>query len=255
MSFNVDNVEGDNVKLGFHVNYKNSLYNALKDLHPKIPYQVFISSSDNIYQTISDEEAEKIAKLVETKKLKFFIHSPYRFNPAKNFYISNAIEHLKISTKMKASGYIIHVGKYTDLGEEQGLKNMIDYVKKIIPNASRQSPLLIETPAGEGTELLTVIEDFLSFFANFDDSERRLMGICIDTCHVFASGYDPLEYIKRWNECYFIPIYLIHFNDSKKERGSEVDLHAFPGRGYIGEKKMTEIYNYCLKFNIPMIIE
>jgi deoxyribonuclease-4 len=88
---------------------------------------------------------------------------------------------------------------------------------------------LLETPAGAGTELLTKIEDFINFVKKINHPN---FGICMDTCHVFASGYDPYNYLCKLIENDLIPI-LIHFNDSKMELASRKDRHEFIGKGKI----------------------
>ena len=67
--------------------------------------------------------------------------------------------------------------------------------------------------------------DFKEFYARFTNSQQACcLKICIDTCHVFASGFDPLKYLKDFYELYPDSLVLVHYNDSKTKIGSE-----FPG--------------------------
>src|SRR5690606_33185561 len=99
-------------------------------------------------------------------------------------------------------------------------------------------------------------QDLGAFFYRFTSTERKKLGLCVDTCHVFASGVDPLTYLKHW-ETYVkdIPIRLIHFNDSATVQGSHKDRHATPGTGYIGMAKLDAIAKWCYDRNIPMVRE
>ena len=77
----------------------------------------------------------------------------------------------------------------------------------------------------------------------------------MDTCHVFASGYDPLEYLERWSEKHGAKsIGLIHLNDSKTPRNSHVDRHAYPGLGYIGDRVFLAV-EWGHHHNIDMVLE
>ena len=84
---------------------------------------------------------------------------------------------------------------------------------------------------------------------------KKRFKICIDTCHVFAAGNDPYEYIDNWiNEYGKETIALIHFNDSCGKQGCKKDRHKTPGEGEIG-KKMSNIYELCKKNNLYLIYE
>jgi deoxyribonuclease-4 len=118
-------------------------------------------------------------------------------------------------------------------------------------HATVDCPILLETPAGQGTETLTKMKEFLDFVETFADLRIRA---CIDTCHVFASGFEPLEYI---DTALGRPglVKLIHFNDSLGACGSCVDRHAHIGTGKIGLEKMTAIAAMCSKSGLPMLVE
>ena len=85
--------------------------------------------------------------------------------------------------------------------------------------------------------------------------DKKKCKICVDTCHVFASGYDPLIYLTNIQYNHPGSIALVHFNDSKGEKGCRKDRHAFPGDGHIGIDKMREIAEWCVEHKIPMIYE
>ena len=111
------------------------------------------------------------------------------------------------------------------------------------------SPL--ETPAGQGTETLKGEDEFIDFVESFGGDPR--LKVCLDTCHVFACGHEPLRFIDKLLRKGFL--HLVHFNDSKEPCGSCKDRHAFVGSGHIGTEKMSQIAQKCSESLIPMVIE
>ena len=78
--------------------------------------------------------------------------------------------------------------------------------------------------------------------------------ICIDTCHVFVTGYESLEYLEKWNKRFPSSIVLVHYNDSKVDKELK-RIIMFTQAKDIGKKKMLNIANFCIKPNLPMVIE
>ena len=119
---------------------------------------------------------------------------------------------------------------------------------------------IIENTAGQGTNLGFSFEQLKTIIDNVEDKSR--VGVCIDTCHAFTSGYelDTLEgYSKTWK--LFEEIigfeYLkgMHINDSKKKRGSHVDRHESIGKGFIGINFFKWLMNDLRMDEIPFILE
>ena len=100
--------------------------------------------------------------------------------------------------------------------------------------------------------MLTERDEFIAFVRSFASPRLR---ICVDTCHVFAAGHPPLEYIQAVWAADASLLKLVHFNDSSATCGSCVDRHAFIGTGEIGITAMTAIANYCRERLIPMLVE
>ena len=124
-------------------------------------------------------------------------------------------------------------------------------IRLAMEHATVDCPLLLETPAGQGTETLKDMNEFLNFVESFKDQRVR---VCLDTCHVFACGHKPLEYIGAALARPAL-LKLIHFNDSLGGCGSCVDRHASIGAGNIGMEGMRAIAETCTAAGLPMIIE
>ena len=93
--------------------------------------------------------------------------------------------------------------------------------------------------------------EFINFVDSFQDERLR---VCIDTCHVFAAGHKPLEYIHKIQERKDL-LKLVHYNDSATPCGSCVDRHAYMGMGHIGIEGMKAIAELCTSGKVPMLIE
>jgi deoxyribonuclease-4 len=249
-----------NYHIGFHVSKDKSLVKSVLNLLPYgiRPFQIFLGGPQTSLLNIQDDELGKTAQLIDEHKIQLYVHSQYIINlcaepeAQDNYHTKLLIKNLNYSKIIGCKGVVVHVGKSTNKPLKLALENMRTNLLIAIENATPECPILLETPAGQGTETLTEYEDFVEFVKSFEDQRLR---ICIDTCHVFACGSQPLEYIKKVSESDIDLLKLIHYNDSKTPCGSCVDRHAYMGTGHIGLDKMEEIAEYCHSNNLPMVIE
>lgn len=219
------------------------------------PTQVFLENPQG-FGLITTADANALKSIVQHyPQIPLFVHGPYVVNFAKNDPrdIKRISHELSASIYFGGKGVVIHVGKYLKNDIEESLNIMEVNIRGALEFASAESPLLIETPAGQGTELLTNLEEFISFYERFDGDPR--LRICVDTCHVFSLGYDPAYYIQTWIDRHPEAIILVHFNDSKHHRGCHLDRHSPPGLGFIGKTRMKKVYDLCSKHGIPMVVE
>lgn len=119
---------------------------------------------------------------------------------------------------------------------------------------------VIETTAGQGTTLGAKFEEIAAIIAQIDDQSR--VGVCLDTCHVFAAGYDIRteygyhEMIEEFDSLIGLErLLLFHLNDSKASLGSRVDRHEHIGKGKIGEEGFRALMADERFTNVPMVIE
>jgi deoxyribonuclease-4 len=217
------------------------------------PYQIFISNPQGTKVDISEDDLKATKEWIAKTGQNVFVHSQYIINlcqPASTGWHITALKKSLIAAAAAGfKGVVVHVGKSVDMLKNEAMENMRQNIRKVLEVATEECPLLLETPAGQGTETLTKREDFLAFVQSFED-ER--IGICIDTCHVFATGYCPLEYLKATPEKL---VKLVHFNDSQTPKGSKKDRHALVGTGHIGFGKMAEVGVFCAERGWPMVIE
>ena len=258
----------NNSKLGWHISKQGKYLNSLKIFNEIIngkwincPVQIFTGSTKMWRRAVIDEKDIELSnQYIKENSINLFIHSIYLINLCRigsefNKAYDALLYDLKLGEKIGALGVVVHVGKCLKMGKETGTNNMIKNILSILNEIDGSCPLLLETPAGEGTELLVTFEEFDEFYNKFHDIHKKKFKICIDTCHVFASGYDPEDYLIRWNNKNPGSISLVHFNDSKCECGSKKDRHAAFGKGYIGAEKLNRIENWCANLDIPMVRE
>lgn len=241
------------ITIGAHVPKEDNLAKSLV----ANPCQMFLRAptSGKIAPNTKSQISEA-GKKIKDESIRYFTHAAYCINLCAGLPKGQSLlnEDLDFTVLMNGEGVVVHVGKSCKKTMEDAMDNMETMVRVALGHATEKCKLLIETPAGMGTEVCTSIEDLQMFFTRFSDEERKKLGVCVDTCHVFAAGYDPLEYLIAWESC-GVPICLVHYNDSKKERGSRLDRHATVGTGFIGMETMQQVAVWCNARDIPMVVE
>lgn len=250
--------EFSNSAIGHHVS-KDFIITLQSQIN--IPIQFFLGNPQGRLN-ISDNEIEKLKYQINFYKLNSFIHSPYIINlcsEKENYGTHRLQSELQIGKIIGTKGVVVHVGKYTTSTYKQGIENMINSLKIVLPSASVECPLILETPAGQGTELGSSLESFIYLIKEIEkqipNSLGNVLKLCIDSCHVFSLGYDPtyflLEIIKEFPNT----VILIHFNDSQNCRGARIDRHEIPGYGHIGYERMKTFFETSNQLGIPCVIE
>ncbi|WP_448338454.1 deoxyribonuclease IV [Chloroflexus aurantiacus] len=156
---------------------------------------------------------------------------------------------------------VTHPGAHTGIGEEAGLARVADAICRLLAEGvGGNTMILLETTAGQGTALGYRFEHLARLFELIPYHER--LGICVDTCHIFAAGYDirdPEGYEATFAELDRLVgltrVKCFHLNDSQKDLGSRVDRHAHIGQGCIGVEAFRMLVNDPRFADLPMIIE
>lgn len=238
---------------GYHFPKEKIMNGELKSF--SLPQQIFLTSPQG-KRKIKQEDLEKIKEKKGFSPL--FVHGRYIYNLCnrKDTWIVEGIkEELRAAEFIGALGVVVHMGKRNvgkdKLTWEEGIEAMEKNIREVVEEKF-SVPLILETCAKQGTEMLGDVEEFLDFYSRLD---RERVKICLDSCHVFAAGYDPLQFLQRIEEKFPRSTLLVHFNDSKGERGCHVDRHETPGLGYIGFKRMKALYDYCQEKRVPLVHE
>lgn len=216
--------------------------------------------------TYSEEDGEKFQEARDQEDQKpYVIHSTYLVNLAtpKDDLFEKSINclqsELDAAQKLGVEYLVFHPGAHTGSGRENGIERVAEGIDQL--NIPDNVTLLLENTAGKGTTLGKSIGELREMIQKADTNNGKL-GVCLDTCHAHAAGYnmvdeesfqDFLQEIKE--DIGLDKIKVLHLNDSKDECGSEKDNHEDIGYGNIGEKGFQNIIN-CEEFkDLPMILE
>lgn len=155
---------------------------------------------------------------------------------------------------------VLHPGSKLNQPQEKALNQVSHNINIALSNSPGQTKILLETMAGQGSTVGNTFEELAQIIAGIKQQSR--IGVCVDTCHIFAAGYDfntPEKYNDLWHNFNNIigmeKLGLIHLNDSKKELGSRIDRHAEIGGGQIAPTAFKLIMNDPKLLTIPKILE
>lgn len=198
----------------------------------------------------------------------YYVHAPYYINLAsQNPKI--AADSAKIirdeldrSSRLGVTGLMAHLGSAKELKREIALKKVIAGLKKILKTYRGSTQFLIEISAGSGNVIGDTFEEVAELIKKTQPSVKTPIGVCFDTAHAFASGYDlrtPEQVKKTFTKFDKIiglkKLALIHGNDSLVDFNSHVDRHWHIGKGKIGQSGFRAIINYPKLKKIDFILE
>lgn len=155
---------------------------------------------------------------------------------------------------------VSHMGSHLGAGEEAGLQAVAEGARRVFEETSDSVTLLMETTAGQGSALNYRFEHLATLLESLQGHPR--LGVCLDTCHLFAAGYDlrdresyeaTFSELERWVG--LDRVKAIHANDSKKGLGSRVDRHAHIGEGEIGIEAFRLLVNDPRWIEVPILLE
>jgi deoxyribonuclease-4 len=156
---------------------------------------------------------------------------------------------------------VMHPGSHRGYGEEEGLYRIARGINFLLyQGADMRTQILLETTAGQGATLGHRFEHFAQIVAMVEDDEK--VGICLDTCHCFAAGYDistPEGYEATLEEFHQVigldRLKLIHLNDSKGAVGMRVDRHEHIGQGHLGMEPFRLLLQDDRLADLPFVLE
>lgn len=191
------------------------------------------------------------------------VHTPYYINFASSnnrirYGSINVIrDELERASLLGAKYVMTHLGSSGELSEDEANEKTIEALKKSLDGYVGSCELLIENAAGSGKIMGSNFSQIAEIIKKV--GHPKLKGICLDTQHSFASGYNWHDFEKTLKkidkEIGLEKIKLIHANDSKTELGSKKDRHEHIGKGLIGEKAFENIVQFAKKKKVDMILE
>ena len=253
--------------IGAHVSISNGLTEAVKTV-VKLKGNTFQFFSRNPRggkaRALDPQDIKAAHELMKEKKFGSPVaHAPYTYNLAsakqnvRKFTISTLKDDLLRIKEMGIPYLVLHPGSHGGQGEEKGLALIVEGLQEVLPDIPKETFILLEGMAGQGTELGYSFAHFATIFAACDYHSN--LGVCLDSCHLNGAGYD-LSAFERVKEEFadllgWERLKAFHLNDAVFPLGSRKDRHAKLGEGYLGLDIIKKIICDPDLQNIPLILE
>ncbi|MFH1565062.1 MAG: deoxyribonuclease IV [bacterium] len=255
--------------LGAHVSIANGIFSAFGEAESLgcDVMQIFTKNSNQwSAKKLNRDDVLKFKEEASRTKIRAIAHDSYLINLAspKSFILEKSInalsEELERCDELDIPYLIMHPGSHMGKGDEIGIKKVAESLNKVLDKNNFKVKILLETTAGQGTNLGYSFEQLAGIRKLV--GKKNQIGFCIDTCHIFAAGYDlrtKAAYEKTISDfdkiCGLKNLFAIHINDSKKDLGSRVDRHEHIGKGFLGKDAFKFLLNDERLINIPKILE
>jgi deoxyribonuclease-4 len=156
---------------------------------------------------------------------------------------------------------VTHMGSHLGAGRERGQERIIAALQAALEKCKGCTVLLLENSSGTRNSMGSSFQDIAAII-DFMPQEKERLGVCLDTCHLHAAGYDlrssaALELtLEQFKDCLSLDrLRLIHLNDCRGGMGSHLDRHEHIGLGQIGEEGFRAILSHPVLSRLPMILE
>ncbi|MCP8309541.1 MAG: deoxyribonuclease IV [archaeon] len=256
--------------LGVHVSIAGSIDKAV-DRAKEIgctTFQIFTRNPRGWkFSPLKQEDVDAFVKKLKVHGFKLSAaHMPYLPNISSPLDETHekSLEVLKAELlrcgQLKINYLVTHLGSHLGKGLDIGLKRVIDACNKALSSVSNDVILLLEITSGAKNSVGYEFEHIKFIIDGIEQKDR--VGVCFDTCHAFAAGYD-LRNEKAVNGTLRLfdkiiglsKLKVIHLNDSEGKLGSHLDRHEHIGLGFIGEEGFRAILKHKVIRELPLILE
>lgn len=263
------------MRIGAHESASGGLYKAVARATADgcEALQVFVKNNNRWAQRAwTPEEVERFRFVYEESALKgLCAHAAYLINlcSTKPKTLQQSIkalaDELSRCAQLRIPYLVMHPGSHLGEGEVQGIEKIVESLKHVYAleehgDAWSGVTLLFENTAGQGTNIGYKNEHLRDLLASVHAPKR--FGVCFDTCHAYAAGYDMTsesKYEEFWSSFDEVVglehLRIFHLNDSKKPLGSRRDRHEHIGQGYIGKEAFRLLVNDPRFATIPGVVE
>ena len=259
------------LKIGCHLGIADGYLSAAKTA---------VSIGANTFQYFSRNPRGGSARAVDAGDIAAFLlyadehdllpvlaHAPYTLNAASGTEATRAFAESCMSGDLKtlrmlggAANYTFHPGSHTGIGAGEGIGYIVELLNRILGTGKRvDSPfILLEAMSGKGSELGAEFSQLRRIIDGANQNEH--LGVCVDTCHIFAAGYDIVNNLDGVlaqfdREVGLNRLRAIHLNDSMMPFGSKKDRHAKIGEGLIGADALVKLTNHKSLRHLPYYLE
>jgi deoxyribonuclease IV len=258
-------------KLGAHMSVAGGLPRAVDRaiVHGCEAFQIFAKNANQWRgRVLPPEEIREFRSKVAAARLAPVVsHGSYLINLAtampglRRQSIEAMGDEIDRAEALGLLGVVLHPGCYTQGSEADGLTLIADALADLLRARRRgKAMVLLEHTAGQGTSLGATFEQLATMIEHLKGSSR--IGVCLDTCHLLASGYDicsPEGYARTFKQfgrlVGFDRLKVFHLNDSKRPLGSRVDRHEHVGDGFLGIETFRRLVNDPRFRALPMLLE
>ncbi len=256
---------------GAHMSVAGGLPRAVDraEVHGCQALQIFAKNASQWRgRPIPPEEVRRFRARVDEARLEAVVsHASYLINLATTSPTLQAQSRAAMADELDRAealgllGVVLHPGCYTSGDPEEGLQFIAQNLLGLLQDRPEgRTLILLEHTAGQGTSLGARFEELAAIIAHMDGHPR--VGVCLDTCHLLASGYDlctDAGYADTFRQfgriVGFERLKAFHLNDSKKPRGSRVDRHEHIGKGHLGIEAFRRLVNDRRFARLPMLLE
>jgi deoxyribonuclease-4 len=258
------------IKLGMHVSISGTVDQA-PDHARELGCDTFQMFTRNPrgwrFRKLDPDETKEFMRKVDSYGLSPVVsHMPYLPNlssPRKVIYnksLKSLSAELGRCTELGIPYVVTHLGSHLGKGADVGLENITSAVNQALSKDRGGVVLLLENTAGTKNSMGSSFEDIKKILDGIEN--RKRVGVCFDTAHAFAAGYDLRtaetvnDTIAKFDKILGLGLLkVIHLNDSKGELGCGRDRHEHIGMGYIGEQGFRALFKHEALRGLPFIME
>ena len=260
------------MQIGVHVSISGSIDKAVDNAMGLkcTAFQIFTRNPRGwAAKSLVKEEVESFkAKLASNKfdHNAVCVHMPYLPNLSsskKDLYkksLNTLVSEVKRCAVLGIPHLVIHLGSHLGAGTQIGMKNLVNACNTAASEVDKDVTILLENMAGQKNSIGSRFEELKQILEQLEP--RKRFGVCFDTCHAFAAGYDlrskdkVQDVIAEFDKYVGIEnLRIVHLNDSKYELNCNKDRHEHIGLGYIGEKGFKAILSQTELTKLPLILE
>lgn len=259
------------MQIGAHVSISGSIDKAVDNALERncTAFQIFTRSPRSWHaKDLDDLEVKSFKEKLQASKIDRYAtvaHMPYLPNLSSPDKITHKrsmdtlINEIKRCRMIGIPYLVAHLGSHMGTGEDNAIKRLVDAFTKAV-DSEKDVIILLENTAGQKNSVGSNFEQLASIFFQLKPAKR--FGICLDTCHAFAAGYDlraeedVVKTLDKFDDAVgFEHLKILHLNDSKGELGCNVDRHEHIGLGRISERGLSKVIKIMNKKKVPIVLE
>src|SRR5713226_3213081 len=260
------------MQVGLHVSIAGSIDRAVDNAVAMgcTAFQIFTRNPRGwAAKPLSSKDVTSFKEKLEASKIDRYAtvaHMPYLPNlssPEEDPFaksLNSLVDEIKRCTKLGIPFIVAHLGSHKGAGDKKGIEKLVKAFTEAVHDTPDDVMILLENTAGQKNSVGSDFEQLASILFELKPAKR--FGVCFDTCHAFAAGYDlrtekaaSLTLEKFEKAIGFEHLKIVHLNDSKGEIGCNIDRHEHIGLGQIGEIGLAHIIKFANSKNIPIILE